>query len=100
MAIVIVTCMHTMLEEISLVASSGYLCCTLVTIKTTTNWRYFLVYRRRSNYASFLILCQNAFKLVISNDMSLTRNSFLIVVSHGLAGSKSRRSSLPVTFDV
>ena len=37
---------------------------------------------------------------VISNDVSLSGNSFPIVASHGLAGSKSGRSSLPVTDDV
>ena len=40
------------------------------------------------------------FKLVISNDASLSGNSFLIVVLHRLTSSKSRRSLLPVTVDV
>jgi len=39
------------------------------------------------------------FKLVISNDASLSGNSFPIVASHGLAGSKSGQSLLPVTID-
>ena len=59
------------------------------------------VYRRRSNYASFLILRQNTtFQTGNSNDASLSGNSFPIVASHGLAGSKGGRSLLPVTVDV
>ena len=47
------------------------------------------MYCRCSNYASFLILRQNAnFKPIISNDVSFSGNSFPIVASHGLAGSK------------
>ena len=40
------------------------------------------------------------FKPVISNDASLSGNPFPIVASHGLAGSKTGQSSLPVTIDV
>ena len=39
------------------------------------------------------------FKPIISNDASLFGKLFPIVASHGLAGSKSGRSSLPVTVD-
>ena len=58
-----------------------------------------LGYHRRSNYESFLILHQNA-TFQTSNDVLLSGNSFPIVVSHGLAGSKSGRPLLPVTLDV
>ena len=40
------------------------------------------------------------FKPVISNDASLSGNSFPVVASHRLAGSKSGWSSLSVTVDV
>ena len=60
-----------------------------------------LTYHKCSNYAYFLILHQNALQTgVISNDASLPGNSFPIVASHGFAGSKSGRTSLPVTVNV